>query len=183
MNYEKIGVFLSSKSELPESYKQAAISFGRFIGETGRTLVYGGARKGLMEELAASVKSSGGRVYGVVPEILERRGLVSEQIDVTFRCEDLNDRKAVMNRESDVLVALPGGIGTLDEVFTVLAATGIGIRRQPVVFLNLDGCWSKLLSALDDLFERELISGVASDYYVVVETVDELKQMLDGKQL
>ena len=78
---------------------------------THRTLVYGGARKGLMEVLAQSVKRHGGRIYGMVPDILQERGWVSDTLDVTFRCVDLTDRKAMMNRESDVLVALPGGMG------------------------------------------------------------------------
>ena len=178
MNYQKVGVYLSSKDNLPESYVRAAREVGELIGRTGRTLVYGGARKGLMEVLAQSVKQHGGRVFGMVPDVIVERGLESEAIDVTFRCADLSDRKDMMNRESDVLVALPGGIGTLDEVFTVLANTGIGIRRQPLVFYNVDGCWNALLAALDDLFRQGLISGRPEDFYQVASNIDELEQLL-----
>ena len=171
---QKIGVYLSSKENLPENYVQAAREVGELIGRTGRILIYGGARKGLMEVLAQSVKQHGGRIYGMVPEIIEKRGLVSDAIDVTFRCVDLSDRKMMMNRESDVLVALPGGIGTLDEVFTVMANTVIGIRHQPVVFYNVDGCWDTLLAALDNLFEQGLVSGSPSDYYSVAHNIQEL---------
>lgn len=177
--YQKIGVYLSSRSGLPASYIEAAEEVGRLIGSTGRTLIYGGARKGLMEILAQSVKRHGGRVYGMVPDIIVERGLVSEAIDVNFRCADLNDRKAMMNRESDVLVALPGGIGTLDEVFTVLANTGIGIRRQPVIFYNVDGCWDALLAGIDSLFAQHLIDGAPSDFYQVVNDIDGLRNLLD----
>ena len=156
---QKIGVFLSSKSDLPESYVQAAREVGALIGRTGRTLVYGGARKGLMEVLAQSVKANGGRVYGMVPDIIVDRGLVSDTLDVTFRCVDLSDRKAMMNRESEVLVALPGGIGTLDEVFTVMANAVIGIGRQPVVFYNVDGCWDAVLQL------AETCAGAAVCFY------------------
>lgn len=175
---QKIGVYLSSKENLPESYVQAAREVGELIGKTGRILIYGGARKGLMEVLAQSVKQHGGRVYGMVPEIIEKRGLVSDAIDVTFRCLDLSDRKMMMNRESDVLVALPGGIGTLDEVFTVMANTVIGIRHQPVVFYNVDGCWDALLAALDNLFEQGLVSGSPSDYYSVAHNIQELASLI-----
>lgn len=175
---QKVGVYLSSKDHLPEAYVNAAREVGALIGRTGRTLVYGGARKGLMEVLAQSVKANGGRVYGMVPEIIEQRGLVSDAIDVTFRCVDLNDRKAMMNRESDILVALPGGIGTLDEVFTVMANTVIGIRHQPVVFYNVDGCWDALLAALDNLFAQGLVSGTPADYYSVATDINELEQLL-----
>ncbi len=175
---QKIGVYLSSKENLPESYVQAAREVGELIGRTGRILIYGGARKGLMEVLAQSVKQHGGRVYGMVPEIIEKRGLVSDAIDVTFRCVDLSDRKMMMNRESDVLVALPGGIGTLDEVFTVMANTVIGIRHQPVVFYDVDGCWDALLAALDNLFEQGLVSGSPSDYYSVAHNIQELASLI-----
>lgn len=175
---QKIGVYLSSKENLPESYVQAAREVGELIGRTGRILIYGGARKGLMEVLAQSVKQHGGRVYGMVPEIIEKRGLVSDAIDVIFRCVDLSDRKMMMNRESDVLVALPGGIGTLDEVFTVMANTVIGIRHQPVVFYDVDGCWDALLAALDNLFEQGLVSGSPSDYYSVAHNIQELASLI-----
>ena len=178
MNYQKVGVYLSSKDNLPESYVRAAREVGELIGRTGRTLVYGGARKGLMEVLAQSVKQHGGRVFGMVPDVIVERGLESEAIDVTFRCADLSDRKDMMNRESDVLLALPGGIGTLDEVFTVLANTCIGIRRQPLVFFNVDGCWNALLAELDDLFRQGLISGRPEDFYQVASNIDELEQLL-----
>ena len=178
MKYRKIGVYLSSKDNLPESYVKAAREVGELIGRTGRTLVYGGARKGLMEVLAQNVKLHDGRVYGMVPDIIVERGLESEAVAVTFRCAALSDRKDMMNRESDVLVALPGGIGTLDEVFTVLANTGIGIRRQPLVFYNVDGCWNALLAALDDLFRQGLISGKPDDYYLVAATIEELERLL-----
>ena len=175
---QKIGVYLSSKENLPENYVQAAREVGELIGRTGRILIYGGARKGLMEVLAQSVNQHGGRIYGMVPEIIEKRGLVSDAIDVTFRCVDLSDRKMMMNRESDVLVALPGGIGTLDEVFTVMANTVIGIRHQPVVFYNVDGCWDTLLAALDNLFEQGLVSGSPSDYYSVAHNIQELASLI-----
>ena len=180
MNFEKVGVYLSAREGLPESYTAAAREVGHLIGSTGRTLVYGGSRCGLMEILAKSAKSAGGRVYGMVPDIVAERGLVSDAIDVTFRCADLTDRKAAMERESDVLVALPGGLGTLDEVFSVLGNASIGIRRKPVVFYNAGGCWDKLLAALDALHAAGLIVEPPATYYKVVDTPAALRAVLDG---
>ncbi len=179
MHNAKVGVYLSSKEWLPEAYVTAAREVGTLIGSTGRTLVYGGSRCGLMEVLAQSVKGSGGSVYGMVPEIIVRRGLVSDAIDRVFACADLTDRKAAMERESDVLVALPGGIGTLDETFSVLANATIGIRRKPVVFYNAGGCWDKLLSALSALFAEGLVSGRPGDIYRVADNVEQLRGILD----
>lgn len=175
----RIAVYLSSKDNLPNSYAEATRAVGHLIGSTGRTLVYGGARKGLMEILAQSTKQSGGRIYGMVPDILVERGWVSDCIDVTFRCADLTDRKAMMMRESDIAVALPGGIGTLDEAFSVMANAVIGIAHQPVVFYNVDGCWDTLAAALDGLFAKGLISGTPADYYRIVSTPEQLQAVLD----
>lgn len=178
MKYHKIGVFLSSKDDLPEEYKQAAHDVGELIGSTGRTLVYGGARKGLMEILAKSVKQSGGRVFGMIPDIIAQRKQESDCVDVTFRCVDLSDRKAMMSRESDVIIALPGGIGTLDEVFTVMANTVIGIERKPIIFFNVNGCWNTAIALLKDLADQRLISDSITDIFSVAHNIDELKGML-----
>lgn len=175
----RVGVFLSSKEGLPPACVAVAREVGVLLGRTGRTLVYGGARRGLMEVLARSARQSGARVYGIVPDILFERGWVSDCIDVTFRCADLSDRKAVMMRESDAFVVLPGGIGTLDEAFTVMANTVIGLRRQPVIFYDADGCWTPLLHALDSLFAQGFVSGAPADYYTVVRDSEGLARALD----
>ncbi len=175
---KKIGVFLSARIDLPESWIDGTRRFGERLGRDGHTLVYGGARKGLMEVLAQSVRQGGGRVYGVVPQIIFDRDLVSDCLDVTIRCADLNDRKAILMRESDVLVVLPGGIGTLDELFTVLGANTIGTGFKPVILLNLDGCWDTLVRLLDELAEMKLAHSLAACGLQVANSVDELMTML-----
>lgn len=174
----RIGVFLSSRGDVPATYRQAAEDIGRWIGATGRTLVYGGAHKGLMEIMARQVKGNGGRVVGVVPQILTDRKLESDCIDVAFYCADLNDRKAILMRESDILVALPGGIGTLDEIFTVLAAAAIGTERKRVVLYNVDGCWDTLLRLLDELHAKGLSAAPASGTVETASTPGELHTLL-----
>ena len=123
---EHIGLFCAASDRLEASYYDLAGAFGRFVGERGLTLVYGGADSGLMESAARGVKDTGGHVVGIVPSVLEARRRVSRYVDEVVPCHDLSDRKAIMVERSDVLVALPGGVGTLDEVFTVMAANSIG---------------------------------------------------------
>ena len=96
------------------------------MGETGKTLVYGGASLGLMECVAQAVKTNGGHIIGVVPAKLEENGKVSALPDRIINTRNLSDRKDMIVEESDVLVALPGGVGTLDEIFHVMAAASIG---------------------------------------------------------
>lgn len=174
---ERIGVFLSSKDNVPESYKAAAHEVGRWIGQSGRTLVYGGSASGLMEEIARSVKESGGRVFGVIPQIVCDRGLESSQIDITFYCNDLGDRKSTMMRESELFVALPGGIGTVDEVMTVIATGTIGMGRKTVVLYNVDGCWDSLLAFINNSIERGLTDKAVMNHIKVATTTQQLEEI------
>lgn len=174
----RIGVFCSSHEGLPSAYVAAASWLGGEIGRRGATLVYGGSRCGLMEMVAAAVKAAGGRVVGVVPDVLRRRGLESEQIDVTLYAAGLADRKEALLRESDVLVALPGGLGTLDEVFTVVAAASMGEHRKRVVLANVEGCWDPLLTLLERLQEQGLVAPTWRQLMPVAGTRGELTDLL-----
>lgn len=106
------------------------------MGKHHKWLVYGGSSNGLMEVVAREAKQNGGMIMGVIPTKLEERGLVSDLLDVTFHTVNLSDRKDLMLQESDILVALPGGVGTLDEVFHVMAAATIGYHTKKVVFIT-----------------------------------------------
>ncbi|MBQ5826983.1 MAG: TIGR00730 family Rossman fold protein [Bacteroidaceae bacterium] len=174
---QRICVFLASREPDNTVCREAVVSVGQWIGETKRTLVYGGARKGWMELLASTVKESGGRVLGVVPQILVERGLVSDTLDVCFHSADLSDRKAIMARESDIFVALPGGIGTLDEIFTILGEVCIGISKKHLVLYNADDCWTTLLKALSELQERGLIAKETLAHLHVVEDIEGLEKI------
>ncbi|MDY2624309.1 MAG: TIGR00730 family Rossman fold protein [Alloprevotella sp.] len=173
---KRIGVFLSARENLPEAYLKAAKEVGCWIGRTGRQLVYGGAAKGQMERLAQTVKAHGGTVIGVIPQVIKDRGLISEQCDITFFTADLSDRKAVMMRESEVLIALPGGIGTLDELFTALAARTLGLYDRPVVLYNAGGCWDSLLDTLNRLHREGLVDSPADKLVHIATDIADLEQ-------
>ena len=111
-------------------YFDSARQIGEWIGQTGKTLIYGGASLGLMECVARAVKENGGKVIGVVPTLLEEKNSVSTQPDEIIHTLNLSDRKDVMTEKSDILVALPGGVGTLDEIFHVIAAASIGYHQK-----------------------------------------------------
>ena len=181
MKYEKIGVFLSANSQVDDICHQAVREVGEWIGRTRRTLIYGGAKKGLMEELAQATKQNGGRIFGVVPEIVVNRNLVSETLDVTIRTVDLADRKSIIIEKSDILLALPGGVGTLDEVFTALSMASIGYPSKRVVLYNPHGFWNSLLDLLADLHHKGMLRDSPQDLLSVVGNLEELQQLLDGE--
>ena len=178
MEIKHVGVFCAASDRLDAAYYAMAREFGRWLGERGLTLVYGGADSGLMECVAEGVKAVGGRVVGVVPRILESKRRVSRLVDEVVPCNDLNDRKAIMLERSDVLVALPGGIGTLDEVFTVMAAHSIGYHHKRIVLFSLDGFWDGLVGVLQEMDRRRFINVPLNRYLSIARSWDELEAAL-----
>lgn len=171
---EKIGIFCSASGNIDKMYFDEANRIGQWMGKNNKTLIYGGANLGLMECVAQAVKANGGRVIGIVPSKLEENGKVSTCLDEMIRTNNLSDRKDILTNESDILVALPGGIGTLDEVFTVMAAASIGYHRKKVIFYNANGFYDKLLNVLDELQEKGFSRRPLSDFYEVANSFEEL---------
>ncbi len=174
----KIGVFLSSKNDIDPDYQAATIAVGEMIGRMGATLVYGGSTQGQMEVLAENTKAAGGTIIGVVPDALVERNMVSTYIDTTFRCRDLSDRKAILMRESDVMVALPGGIGTVDETVSLLAMNTFLAQRKPMILLNIKGCWDAFIALLRDLERQNFLKMPVEEMVHVANSVEELETIL-----
>ena len=177
---KKIAVFCSASENIDRIYSQRAEELGAWMGETGKWLIYGGTNRGLMEVLARAAKSHGGFVMGVVPSIVEERGNVSDLLDVTFKTENLSDRKDVMLREADIAVALPGGVGTLDEIFHVMASATIGYHHKQVILYNVDGFWNGIIEFLDGLEKQHFAHNPLAYYFKVANSFEELVQLLDN---
>ena len=175
---EKIGIFCSASENIDKMYFDAACQLGWWMGETDKTLVYGGANLGLMECVAQAVKARGGKIIGVVPSKLEENGKVSSLPDSIIRTHNLSDRKDMIVEESDILVALPGGMGTLDEVFHVMAAASIGYHTKKVVFFNVNGFYNPLLAVLRELEEKGFSRHPLSKYCEVANTLEQLKEII-----
>lgn len=170
----KICVFCSANSNISPEYFAAARQLGAWMAAEGHTLVFGGCNMGLMECVAKVVHEGGGQTVGVVPTIIEKGGKVSDYVDVRILCDNLSDRKDLMIQRSDLIIALPGGVGTLDEVFTVLAAASIGYHDKRVVLFNVGGFWDSLLAMLGDMKGRGVIRPGFDDTLKVVTSVGEL---------
>lgn len=174
-----VAVFCAASEEIAPKYVAAAREVGALLGALGVTLLYGGARAGLMEATAAAAKEAGARIVGVVPVVLEERNRVSALLDEKVHTRNLSDRKDIMVERSDILVALPGGIGTLDEIFHTMAAATIGYHRKRVVLYNVDGFWDGLVALLGEWKEAAFVRGNISDYLSVVNSVEELKTFIE----
>lgn len=173
-----ICIFCSANSNIPTEYFERTSELGTWMGANGHTLVFGGCNLGLMECVAKAVHDAKGMTVGVVPTIVEKGGKVSDYVDVKILCENLSDRKDLMIERSDVIIALPGGVGTLDEIFTVLAAASIGYHNKRVILYNIGGFWDSLIAMLDDLKARGVLRAGFEDTVKVAHTLDEIAALI-----
>lgn len=173
-----ICIFCSANSNIPTEYFERTSELGTWIGANGHTLVFGGCNLGLMECVAKAVHDAKGMTVGVVPTIVEKGGKVSDYVDVKILCDNLSDRKDLMIERSDVIIALPGGVGTLDEIFTVLAAASIGYHNKRVILYNIGGFWDSLIAMLDDLKARGVLRAGFDDTVKVAHTLDEIAALI-----
>ena len=175
---KKICIFCSANHSIDPEFFAMTRELGEWLASEGHTLMFGGVNMGLMECVAKAAHEAGGQTIGVVPRIIEERGAQSQYVDVAIPCDDLNDRKALMLAQGDVFIALPGGIGTLDELFTVVAAATIGYHQKTLILYNMKGFWDSLVAMLDDLHTRGVIRKQWQDYIKVAHSLDELKALL-----
>lgn len=173
-----ICIFCSANSNIPTEYFERTSELGTWMGANGHTLVFGGCNLGLMECVAKAVHDEKGMTVGVVPTIVEKGGKVSDYVDVKILCNNLSDRKDLMIERSDVIIALPGGVGTLDEIFTVLAAASIGYHNKRVILYNIGGFWDSLIAMLDDLKARGVLRAGFDDTVKVAHTLDEIAALI-----
>ena len=167
-----IGVFLSSHDNVPTSFRNATEEVGKWIGQSGRTLIYGGSGIGMMEVLAQSATIS-----GIDPQFVVNRNVVSDTLDVEIRTAGLADRKTILIERSDLMIALPGGVGTLDEIFTLLAEITTDGTRKHLALYNVDGCWDMLVAMLDQMVETNLVDLSVRNKVHVVETTEALESL------
>ncbi len=173
-----IGIFCAASQDIDCIYYDCATEIGQWIGQNGNTLIYGGADLGLMECTAKATKEAGGTVIGVVPEKLEEKGRVSTLLDRTIRTHNLSDRKDEIVALSDYLIALPGGVGTLDEIFHVIAAASIGYHHKKIYLVNINGFYDTLIKLLHEMAEKGFIRHSLSTYIEEATSLTQLKEII-----
>jgi len=146
---QSIGVFCGSSLGARIEYQTAAQSIARLLAERGITLVYGGGRIGLMGAMADAAIAAGGKVIGVIPKLLYKKEVAHDGLAELRVVESMSERKAVMGRLSDAFIALPGGIGTLDELFEVWTWTQLGLQHKLAALLNVCGYFDPLIEFID----------------------------------
>ena len=178
---KSICVYCASGPGNNPAFVAAAKSFGRILAENGIRLIYGGGSVGLMGALAESVLDHGGAVTGIIPEFLTRRERprgVGQELIVT---RDMHERKRVMFERADGFVALPGGIGTLEEVVEQLTWAQLGRHKKPILIANIKGYWDPLLTLVDHMRSVEFLPpSLRVDFLVADRVTDILPKLIDA---
>ena len=140
----RIAVYCSAKYAIPEEYLALGDALGKWIGENGHTLLYGGATGGLMTRVSEAAKAAGAFVIGVIPPRIIAAGRKAEHCDQLIEVANMSERKQIIRTNSDVIVCLPGSYGTLDELFDVTSSGVVGEHHKPLFVLNYKGFYEPL---------------------------------------
>jgi uncharacterized protein (TIGR00730 family) len=171
---QTICVYCGSGPGKNPAFVKAARKFGKILAENDIGLIYGGGSIGLMGELAKSVLKHGGKVTGVIPEFLIERERMLEQAQDIIVTKDMHERKQIMFERSDAFVALPGGVGTLEETVEQLTWSQLGRHKKPILAANIEHFWDPLCVLLDHMERLEFIRPGLTVKLLVANSVDEI---------
>lgn len=178
-----VGVFLGGSNAAAPVYVDAARQLGETLARRGLSVVYGGGHIGLMGVLANAALLHGGKVIGVMPQHLIGRELAHTGLTELHIVEDMAQRKAKMAELSDVFLALPGGFGTLDEVFEMVTWTQIGVQNKPSLLLNIGGYYTPLLNWVEGAVQAGLVRPAHQELLLSADSVDEALDLLASWKL
>jgi uncharacterized protein (TIGR00730 family) len=174
-----VAVFCASADGINPIYRAAAEELGQTLAAHRIDLIYGGARVGLMQAVADSALAHGGRVVGVIPEVLVDMEVAHHGLTELHVTTTMHTRKALMGERSDAFIILPGGFGTFEELFEVLAWQTIGIHNKTIVLLNTNGFYDGMLTFLDHVLNEGMMTARKREILLVANTVDEIFSILN----
>ncbi|KAA3619657.1 MAG: TIGR00730 family Rossman fold protein [Calditrichaeota bacterium] len=171
---QKICVFCGSSPGKGTQYKAAAIALGEKLAEQKIGLIYGGAKVGLMGEIAKTVLDRGGSVTGIIPRALVKKEVAFTDLPDLRIVNSMHERKALMSELSDGFIALPGGLGTIEELFEVLTWAQLGIHQKPCGILNVAGYFDAMIAFLDKLVHEKFMLEAHRQMIIVDDKADRL---------
>jgi uncharacterized protein (TIGR00730 family) len=167
-------VYCGSSPGLDPAFVEAAGQFGKILAENGVRLVYGGGSVGLMGAVANAVLEHGGKATGIIPEFLTKREhpkRIAQELIVTH---DMHERKRTMFERADAFVALPGGIGTLEEIVEQMTWAQLGRHKKPILFANIRGYWDPMLSLVTHMRDQEFLPAAMRVDFLVSNSPEEI---------
>ena len=179
MRISKISVFCGSSSGAQTEYIHAAEELGSLLGKRKIGLIFGGGRFGLMGKIADAAIKSGGEVIGVIPRRFVEKGVQHRELTKLKVVNSMHERKQTISELADAFIALPGGIGTIEEIFEVLTWAQLGIHRKPCGFLNVKKFYDELLQFIDHIVAEKFLKLEHKKIIQVAKTPEELLEKFE----
>lgn len=177
---KRITVFCGSSSGVEDIYQTQAFELGKTLAKQNIELVYGGANVGLMGAVANGVLAQGGKVIGVLPTFLRSKEIAHQGLTKLILVDSMHERKTKMNELCDGVIALPGGFGTLDELFEMLTWAQLGLHKKPIAILNIDGFYDSLLHMIQIMTKRGLLKEDNQKMLLVSSAIDDLLKKMNN---
>lgn len=178
----KIAVYCGSSEGVNPIYKKEAIRLGEYFSKNSIELVYGGGGIGLMGSIADAVVKNGGYVYGVIPEQLKSKEIAHFGLSELHVVKDMHIRKNMMIKRADAFVAMPGGAGTLDEIFEAWTWLQIGYHQKPCAFYNINGFYDKLLDFISHIVKEGFLAKKYLEYLIVEDNPKKLIEAIKNSK-
>ena len=177
---KRITVFCGSSPGTEMVYKTQARSVGQTLALNNIELVYGGAKIGLMGAVADGVLSNGGKVTGVLPVFLKSKEIAHEQLTELILVDTMHERKTKMNDLCDGIIALPGGYGTLEELFEILTWAQLGLHKKPIGILNVNGFYDALVNLVQTMVDKGFLKQINQQMLLVSDNIEDLLNKMNG---
>jgi uncharacterized protein (TIGR00730 family) len=174
MVINKVCVFCASSPKIDKVYFQAAYKLGKILAGNGTEINYGGGAVGLMGKLADSVMEYGGKITGIIPVFMNEMKWAHKNITNLVVVKDMHERKRMMIKDTDAIIALPGGIGTLEELAEVITLKQLGQYVKPVIILNTNGFYNDFILLLHRMIEEKFMHQIHQKIWQVVERAEEV---------
>ena len=173
-NKKRICVYCSSSNDLHEKFYIFSKELGEKIAKNGYDMVYGGTTVGMMGVIASSAQNKGAHVIGVIPERIAGFGLKNLELSEIVITKDMRERKATMEKYSDIFIAAPGGFGTFEEIFEIIVAKQLGYHNKPVIFLNFNNYYGNMLKMFDTVYKNNFAKQEMKELYYVTDNIDDM---------
>jgi uncharacterized protein (TIGR00730 family) len=177
---KSVTVFCGSSSGSEDIYRLEAEHLGKMLAERKINLIYGGAKVGLMGVVAGAVLAAGGRVIGVLPKFLRSKEIAHENLTELIMVDSMHERKTRMHELSDGVIALPGGFGTLEELFEMLTWAQLGLHKNPIGLLNVNGYYDALIKLIQNMVDKGFLKPVNEKMLLSSNNVIELLQKMNN---
>ena len=177
---KRITVFCGSSSGTEEIYTSQATLLGETLAKRNIDLVYGGAKVGLMGAVADGILNAGGNAIGILPNFMRSKEIAHPKLTELILVETMHERKTKMNDLCDGVIALPGGFGTLEELFEMLTWGQLGLHKKPIAILNIDGYFDALIVFVQTMTDKGLLKEINQQMLLVSDSIDDLLEKMEN---